>query len=111
MYAKVQNLRPGLRAAYNQALEQVDILAMPTTPMKAHKHEPNRGVLGTISDGWNMLDNTAPFDLTGHPALSIPCGKSNGLPVGLMLVGRHFDDATLFRAAHAFEQQVNWETL
>ena len=49
--------------------------------------------------------------MTGHPAISIPCGKSNGLPVGLMLVGKHFEDATLLRAAHAFEQHVNWETL
>lgn len=111
MYAKSQNLRPGLRAAYDRALEQVDIIAMPTTPMKAHRNEPGRGVLDTISHGWNMLDNTAPFDLTGHPALSIPCGMSNGLPVGLMLVGRHFQDATLFQAAHAFEQHANWENL
>ena len=111
IYSKAQNLRPGFRAAYDRVLDQVDIIAMPTTPMKAHRHVPGRGVLDTISHGWNMVDNTAPFDLTGHPALSIPCGKSNGLPVGLMLVGRHFEDATLFRAAHAFEQHVDWETL
>lgn len=111
IYARAQNLRPGLRAAYDRVLEQVDIIAMPTTPMKAHRHVPGRGVQDTISHGWNMLDNTAPFDLTGHPALSIPCAKSYGLPVGLMLVGRHFEDATLFRAAHAFEQHVDWETL
>ena len=47
-----------------------------------------------------MLDNTAPFDMTGHPAISVPCGKSNGLPIGLMLVGRRFGDATVLRAAH-----------
>jgi amidase len=56
-----------------------------------------------------MLANTSPFDLTGHPSLSIPCAKSNGLPVGLMLTGRHFDESTLFRAAHAFEQKVTWD--
>ena len=59
--------------------------------------------------GWNMLGNTAPFDMTGHPSISIPCTKSNGLPVGLMLTGRHFDDATVLAVAHAFEQQVDWE--
>jgi amidase len=58
-----------------------------------------------------MLNNTAPFDMTGHPAITVPCGKSDGLPVGLMLVGKHFDDGTLLRAAHAFEQHVKWETL
>ena len=110
MYAKAQNLRPVLRASYDRVLEQVDVLAMPTTPMKAHRYEPDLDVKGLISHGWNMSGNTAPFDVTGHPAISIPCGKSHGLPVGLMLVGRHFDDATLFRVADAFEQHVNWET-
>ncbi len=110
MYAKAQNLRRVLRTSYDQVLEQVDLLAMPTTPMKAHKYEPNLGPKGILDHGWNMLDNTAPFNMTGHPAISIPCGKSDGLPVGLMLVGKHFNDATLFQAAHAFEQQVNWET-
>ena len=59
-----------------------------------------------------MLANTAPFDMSGHPAISIPCGKtSEGLPVGLMLVGRQFDDATVLQAAHAFEQSGDWETM
>ena len=111
LYAKAQNLRRGLRASYDQALEQVDVLAMPTTPMTAHRYDPDIDRQGLITHGWNMLDNTAPFNLTGHPALSIPCGKVNGLPVGLMLVGRTFDDATVLRVAHAFEQHVNWETL
>ena len=86
--ARAQNLRRGLRASYDQALSRVDLLTMPTTPMKAHRYEPDIDIKGLISHGWNMLDNTAPFDMTGHPAISIPCGMSNGLPVGLMLVGR-----------------------
>ena len=111
IYAKSQNLRRVLRAGYDSALQQVDMIAMPTTPMKAHRHVPGRGVQDTISHGWSMLENTAPFDLTGHPAISVPCAKSNGLPVGLMLVGKHFEDATLFQAAHAFEQHGDWEKL
>jgi amidase len=111
MYAKAQNLRRVLRASYDRALEEVDVLAMPTTPMKAHQHQTDLDTQGIIAHGWDMLDNTAPFNMTGHPAISIPCGKSNGLPVGLMLVGRHFEEATLFQTAHAFEQHVNWETL
>jgi amidase len=62
-----------------------------------------------MEHGWNMLGNTAPFDMTGHPSLSVPCGKSNGLPVGLMLTGRHFEDATLLRIGDAFERQMAWE--
>ena len=49
------------------------------------------------------LHNTSPFDVTGNPALSVPCGTSDGLPVGMMLVGRHFDDATVLRAGHAYQ--------
>ena len=43
--------------------------------------------------------NTAPFDVTGHPAMSMPCGMSDGLPVGLMLIGKHYDEATIYQAA------------
>ena len=56
--------------------------------------------------GFATGNNTMAFDMTGHPSLSVPCAKSNGLPVGLMLTGRHFDDATLLRAASAYEQKV-----
>jgi len=47
-----------------------------------------------------------PFDATHHPAISVPCGDVDGLPVGAMLAGRHFDEATLYRAAYAFEQSA-----
>jgi len=109
LYAKAQNQRRVLRAAYDKVLQEVDVLVMPTTPNKAHRYEPSLDLLGRISHGWNMLGNTAPFDMTGHPSLSVPCAKSNGLPVGLMITGRHFDDATLLRVGHAFERQMPWE--
>jgi len=109
LYAKAQNQRRVLQAAYDKVLEQVDVLVMPTTPNKAHKYDPKRSIRDLIGHGWNMLGNTSPFDMTGHPSLSVPCGKSQGLPVGLMLTGRHFEDATLLRVGHAFEQQMPWE--
>ena len=56
-----------------------------------------------------MIPNTAPFDATHHPAMSLPCGTVDGLPVGLMLIGRMYDESTIYRAAHAFEQGVNWK--
>ncbi len=111
MYAKAQNLRPQLRASYDRAFEQFDLLALPTVPVKAYKHNPDQDVFEMVAHSLNMNGNTAPFNQTGHPAVSVPCGKSNGLPLGLMLVGRRFEDATVLRAAHAFEQHVAWETL
>ena len=57
-----------------------------------------------IRTALGMLQNTSPFDITGHPAISLPCGSSNGLPIGLMLVGKRLDEVTLLRAAHAYEQ-------
>ena len=90
MYAKAQNLRPALRAGFDRVLEQVDVLALPTTSMKAYRYEPDIDMKELVTHALNMANNTAPSDVTGHPAISIPCGKSNGLPVGLMLVGRHF---------------------
>ena len=112
MYAKAQNLRRELRAAYDDALSQYDLLLMPSTPMPAHRNDAGGDPHAVIEHGWDMLANTAPFDMSGHPAISVPCGKtSEGLPVGLMLVGRRFDDATVLQAAHAFEQSGDWETM
>ena len=112
MYAKAMNLRRDLRAAYDEALSRYDLLAMPTTPMPAHRNDAGGNPYAVLDHGWDMLANTGPFDMTGHPAISVPCGKtSDGLPVGLMLVGRRFDDATVLRAAHAFEQSADWESL
>ena len=109
LYAKAQNQRRALQAAYDTVLEQVDVLVMPTTPLVAQRYEANQSVKDNLNFGWTMLGNTAPFNMTGHPSLSVPCGKSDGLPVGLMLTGRHFEDGTLLRVGHAFEQQRAWE--
>jgi hypothetical protein len=56
-----------------------------------------------------VVQLTAPFNVTGHPAISIPCGFVDGLPVGLMLVGNRFDDGAVLRVADAFEQTVGWD--
>jgi amidase len=82
---------------------------MPTTPMKAPPL-PGADVDPATSLGlaFAPLTNTMPFDNTHHPAMSVPCAMSNGLPVGMMLVGRHFEESTLYRAAHAFETGVDW---
>ncbi len=102
-YAKAQNLSRDLATAYDEALTDVDVLAMPTTPQTAHERFEDPSRLDIIERAVNMLANTSPFDVTGHPAISIPAGTSDGLPVGLMFVGEPFDDATVLRAGHAFE--------
>jgi amidase len=104
-YAKAQNLARTLTAAYDAALRDVDLLLMPTIPMKATRL-PAAGATREerLALALGMIGNTAPFDVSGHPAMNVPCARSEGLPVGLMLVGRTWEDATVLRAAHAFEQ-------
>ncbi|HVA77128.1 MAG TPA: amidase [Candidatus Binataceae bacterium] len=100
LYARAQNARTQLTAAYDAALSRCDALVMPSTPMKAHRQDEQAP--------YSMVTNTAPFDLTGHPGLSVPCAMSGGLPVGMMLIGRHFEDAVLLEMAYAFEQSGDW---
>ncbi len=93
-------------------LNSYDVLLMPTTPMKATPLPPADAPLALYCQrAFEMLPNTAPFDVTGHPAMSIPCGMSDGLPVGMMLVGRHYDESTIYRAAAAFEQAGDWKRM
>ena len=78
---------------------------MPTTPMKALRIPPkNASQEQVMASALPMLGNTAPFDATGHPSMSVPAGFSEGLPVGMMLTGRYGEDDVVLRAAHAFEQ-------
>ena len=104
-YAKAQNIARSLRGAYDEALQQADLLVMPTLPMKATPiPAPTASREEYVARALEMIPNTCPFDVTGHPALTVPCGMSGGLPVGMMLVGRHWEDGTVLRAGHAFEQ-------
>ena len=111
-YAKAQNLARKLKAAYDAALGAYDLLLMPTLPVKATPLPPADAPLALyLQRAFEMLANTAPFDVTGHPAMTIPCGASDGLPIGLMLIGKSFDEATIYSAAHAFEQSGNWKKM
>jgi amidase len=111
-YAKAQNLARKLRAAYDDALSRFDVLLMPTLPVKATPLPPAGAPRELIVQrAFEMLPNTCPTDATGHPALQLPCAMSDGLPVGMMLIGKHFDELTLYRAGHAFEQSGDWTTM
>jgi amidase len=85
---------------------------MPTLPIKATPIPPPDAPRQlVIKRAHEMFANTAAFDITPHPAMTIPCGLSNGLPVGMMLVGRQYDESIIYRAASAFEQASDWKML
>lgn len=111
-YAKAQNLSRKLRDSYDALFEDVDILALPTLPQQATKlPAPECSYEEYCDAALNMLANTAPFDCSGHPAMSVPCGMNNGLPIGMMLVGKRYDDASIIQVAHAFEQSGDWKKM
>jgi amidase len=108
-YAKAQNLRRRLRAAYDAVLKSYDLLLMPTVPMKATPIPGKNASPQEITRrSWEPTRNTCPFNVTGHPAISIPCGIADERPIGAMLVARHWNEATIYRAAAAFERSGNW---
>jgi amidase len=103
-YAKARNLLPQLRAAYDAALTQYDVLVMPTVPATAATlPEGSPQELALLGLMVGKATNTSPIDITGHPAISVPAGLVDGLPAGMMIVGKRFDDATVLKAADAFE--------
>lgn len=111
-YAMGQNLRDTLRRAYDDVLASYDLIAMPTVPFRATPLPPaDCTIEDYVGFGLNMIHNTGQFNVTGHPAISVPCGMEDGLPIGLMLVGRHFDDLTVLRVADAVERIADWRTL
>jgi amidase len=111
-YAKAQNLNRKLRVAYDVALSKYDLLLMPTLPMKATPLPPADAPRELyIQRAFEMVPNTAPFNASGHPAMSLPCGMSDGVPVGLMLIGKYFDEPTIYRAAAAFEGAGDWKRM
>src|SRR5215467_10350388 len=111
-YGKAMNITRRLIAAYDAVLAECDLLLMPTTPIKAtpmpKADAPREEVVGRALE---MITNTAPFDITHHPAMAIPCGMADGLPVRVMLVGKHWDEPTIYRAAYAFEQAGDWKAM
>jgi amidase len=108
-YAKAQNLRRRLRAAYDAVLKSYDLLLMPTVPMKATPIPGKNASPQEITRrSWEPTRNTCPFNVTGHPAISIPCGIADDRPIGAMLVARHWNETTIYRAAAAFERSGNW---
>ncbi len=118
-YAKAHNVRPTFVAAFDKALDKVDVLALPTArtiapPVEKDPTDPKEAIEANIRRNWMMMTtsyNTKPTDYTGHPALAMPCGKVNGMPISLQLIGRHLADPLLLRVAYAFQKAVDWEAI
>lgn len=106
VYGKAQNLAAAAREAYDEALAEADALVLPTVPIKPPEYGTEVGLeaMAERSPGPGPGANTAPFNATHHPALSVPCGAVDGVPVGMMLVGDRFDERALFRLASAYER-------
>lgn len=105
-YLKAQRARHVIRAEVDAALRRVDAFLTPTTPIPAPPLDTREVTLdGQTEDLRGCLTRcTRPINVTGHPALSVPCGlTAGGLPVSLQIVGRYFDEATVLRIGHAFE--------
>ena len=103
-YGMARNLAYELRKAYDDALASYDVLVMPTLPITPREIPgPDASREEYIARALEVIVNTAPTDVSGHPATSVPAGLADGLPTGMMIIGKRFDDATCLRVAQAFE--------
>jgi len=107
-YVKAQKVRTLIMQDFSRAFEGVDVILTPVAPTPAFK------IGEKVDDPLQMYLSdifTIPVNLAGTCALSVPAGFSaSGLPIGLQLIGKPFDEATILRAAHAFEQATEWHT-
>ena len=112
-YLRAQQARAIFDRAARRLLEDVDLLAGPTEPVTAPPLLQQQVLAGEQEIGTvaALTQYTRPYNITGFPAISVPCGFSaEGMPIGLQLAGRPFDEATVLRAAHAYEQATDWHT-
>ncbi|WNF36865.1 Asp-tRNA(Asn)/Glu-tRNA(Gln) amidotransferase subunit GatA [Bacillaceae bacterium IKA-2] len=104
-YKKAQQVRTLIKKDFDDVLAKYDVIIGPTAPTTAFK------IGEKVDDPLTMYANdilTIPVNLAGVPAISVPCGLSNGLPVGLQIIGKHFDESTVYRVAHAYEQATEY---
>ncbi|RHW32469.1 Asp-tRNA(Asn)/Glu-tRNA(Gln) amidotransferase subunit GatA [Neobacillus notoginsengisoli] len=104
-YKKAQKVRTLIKKDFDDIFEKYDLIVGPTAPTPAFK------IGEKVDDPLTMYANdilTIPVNLAGVPALSLPCGFDNGLPLGLQMIGRHFDEESIYKAAYAFEQATDY---
>jgi aspartyl-tRNA(Asn)/glutamyl-tRNA(Gln) amidotransferase subunit A len=107
-YLKAQKVRTLIRQDFDTAFDSYDVLVTPTSPTVAFKigersDDPVQMYLSDVC--------TLPINIAGVPGISIPAGFVDGLPVGLQIIGKHFGEETLLRAAYAYEQATPWHTM
>ncbi len=106
-YLKALKVRTLVKQDFDKALNNVDVLMAPTMPAPAFK------IGEKIEDPLSLYlsdVNTVPINLAGVPSISVPCGSADGMPVGLQIIGKHFDENAIIRAAHSFEQNTDHHT-
>ena len=105
-YKKAQKVRTLIKKDFEDVFQKYDVIVGPTTPTPAFK------IGEKLDDPLTMYANdilTIPVNLAGVPGISVPCGFSTeGLPLGLQIIGKHFDESTIYRAAHAYEQATDY---
>jgi amidase len=119
VYAKAHNVRPGYVAAFDRALAKVDVLALPTVRniaplVEQDPTDPKAAIEANLRRNWMLMPiayNTKPTNYTGHPAVAVPCGKVDGMPISLQLVGNFLADPLLLRVAYAYQQAVDWAAI
>lgn len=125
VYGRAMNIMRRVKADYDAALTEVDVLVMPTVPFVARRHiEPGAGPLACVQKCAGIVDNTTTFNATGHPALAFPVGfglpakediltpedEAIRLPISMQIVGRMWEDATCLKVAAAWEDTWDWKT-
>jgi aspartyl-tRNA(Asn)/glutamyl-tRNA(Gln) amidotransferase subunit A len=104
-YARARRTQAEFKASLRRLFEEIDLLASPTTPVTAQRFPEGDNVATTGA----LTRHTGPFNVAGTPSMSVPCGfSSEGLPIGLMLTGRWWEEALVLRAAHAYQQTTDW---
>lgn len=104
-YVRAQKVRTLIKQDFEEVFSKYDVVLSPTAPTVAFRAGEQ------VEDPLTMYLNdiyTIPVNLAGLPAISVPCGLADGLPVGLQIIGKAFDEATVLRVAHAYEQETRW---
>jgi aspartyl-tRNA(Asn)/glutamyl-tRNA(Gln) amidotransferase subunit A len=112
-YVRAQQVRALVRAEVDEALATRDVLLGPATPVAATPLGQTEVKIGEATTDVRsaLIRFTRPFNFSGHPACAVPCGWTTaGLPVGMQFVGRPFDEATVLRAADAYQRATDWHT-
>jgi aspartyl-tRNA(Asn)/glutamyl-tRNA(Gln) amidotransferase subunit A len=110
-YINAQRARFAIKAAFREVLRGVDVILTPTQPTTALKIGQSMSRIGSREEPVFAVSARfcAPLNLSGLPAASLPCGFSPGkMPIGLQIIGKPFDEATVLRVAHAFERNTEW---